>query len=453
MTNHPSQSRRRIWLGLTAAGIVGSFLLGMIVHFLILHTGYYRLAVLTVREYRTRLTSDYDRPVAEAMVRAFGAPVETGKRDFARLTARDRMFLGTNRDDYPWASTLKAQKRYFLDKARHAPPLSSGREIDAARVLRDHFGVREFDLSAIDAAARTPVENSPLGTVERVDIAFDHGALVQFLLARPPRERDRGAVLVAIHGCSGSPDSVMGLTGPSAANEFGREALRRGYTVVAPFILNRCDWIDDFDFIGGLAGMTALGYETTKVLLAARWAEEEFRPAAQIIWGISLGGQVGALASVLHPFDTTVIDGGMVMDYRDWHIRTFLETGLGSLGMEASRMPDLERILPRRDIHLAILPRRIIVPIASFDAFADVGAIQDLVNEARARFGRTDLVEVLFFRGFHETFPAGVLDRLDRAHPKPASAPPAAGREERDADRVHDPDRVPPVVPFDSALR
>jgi hypothetical protein len=287
---------------------------------------------------------------------------------------------------------------------------------DVQRAIDETFGVSLLG-QGFHVRTRQQVSGDEAGIIELVDFDFGSGGLGQALIARPAIPN--GMLMIALHGCLASPDDVL-LEDGNYPRGFGRQALERWYTVVAPYVLSGCMWIHNLDWLGSLSGVSVFGYELAKIGALTRWARGAHEIRRTAIWGISLGGQYAMLSSALFPdlFDVTVISGATT-DYEAAYLTDFDAVGVdGTAGrrLGANTQVALSARVARHDVIASILPRPIVFEMSTADlAFAPsaVAVINYVVRLAMRR--RALRPEVVLFEGEHGTSPRATLERIDRA--------------------------------------
>ena len=334
--------------------------------------------------------------------------------DHPRVEAAPR-FEPTVAGTYRYSRSIVALRDVFEARARDTPSRPRARK-DVQNAIDETFGVSRFGKRFTLRTTET-VGPSPAGTrIDLIEFSFGTSGFGQALVGTP--ERPNGLLLVALHGCLASPDDVMFDTG-SYVRPFGRRALEQGYTVIAPYVLSACMWMHNLDWIGAMSGVSAFGYELSKIGQLSEWAARHYRAERTILWGISLGGQYAMLTSALFPdtFDVTVISGAAA-DYEASYRKTFSDAGLdgnAAKTLGANRQVALSSRVARRDVVAAILPRRIVFELSTTDLSFAPGsaAFIDYVDRA-ARMQSAQPPEVVLFEGSHGTHPEATLRVLGR---------------------------------------
>ena len=310
---------------------------------------------------------------------------------------------------YEYTPSIAALRDAFWRRAERGPsPQSDPRFV--RRAIASTFGTerlgRGFRLlreDAVPAAAH----------VSRITFEFGDDGFGQALVGRP--EQPNGRLLIAIHGCLGSPNGVM-LDAESYNRAFGLRALERGYTVVAPYVMSQCPWIHNLDWLGALSGVSVFGHDLVKIAELTRWAQATYATRETVIWGISLGGQMSMLSAALDDgtlFQVTVISGAAA-DYEGAYRGDFDAAGVDAFNkLGDNRQVALSALVSRADLVASILPRPIVFEISTGDLRATVVTF---VNHVEAAARRMDVASprVVLFEGGHETNPPATLDVLDR---------------------------------------
>jgi hypothetical protein len=130
--------------------------------------------------------------------------------------------------------------------------------------------------------------------------AFDQVRVYGILLL--PRTRERAPALICIHGMTGSPEAVCGLTEkPDYHNNYGLEAVKRGYVVFAPLDVNTQKdrrWLDRKAL---LVGTRLQALEQFKIMRVVDYlsSRKEVDPKRIGAYGISWGGRTVMNAAAL----------------------------------------------------------------------------------------------------------------------------------------------------------
>jgi hypothetical protein len=272
-----------------------------------------------------RINNTYNRPIDPTHLKYFGKPrtLRSDKKNFTYSTSPNFEFIrdGIPVDKYFFGDSIKGTKNYFLNdlhaEKRAEIMKSDTREIE--KILSDTLGIGIVPLGDIEN-----VEKENLGEKENIQITYykvdySTGAVAQFYVAEPylkPNAEPK-KYLLAIHGCGSSPDKVLGLSEPDYTSSFGLEAAKMGWTVIAPYVLNYCDDIEKFDFLGSLnSGALLHGYELSKLQKIIDFIFQEMGPNRIDAYGISLGGQLVSLLSAYDErLENIIVSGATIFDF------------------------------------------------------------------------------------------------------------------------------------------
>ncbi len=368
--------------------------------------------------FRNGTEDSYSEPVNGELTRFFGQALELENKSRFTYAAppNDDFVQGLlPTEDYFYGPSVFGAMKYFTSpdmtaKRSHSLAATSDVASTVARVL----GVGVVDLGAIESVETHPVETPSDMEVLYYELTFGTGAVAQFYLATP--HVATGRLMVALHGCSSSPDKVLGLSKPDYTNSFGLEAVKMGWTVVAPYILNECDYIDDFDALGMVtSGATLTGYEVQKVQAVVDYVVGD-NPVEQVdIYGISFGGIIAMMLATLDPsYRDVIVSGAMVFDYS--FFGTYIRDHMfpAKPGARLARYNELLRYVEADDLLLAITERgdsRLVVEIGAYDAQENEESqhpgtvVRFLDRCTRVIADCSSRVYVNFFRGYHETNP------------------------------------------------
>ena len=232
--------------------------------------------------------------------------------------------------------------------------------------------------------------------------------------------------MVCLHGCSSAPDKILGIDSPDYTNNFALEAVKKGWTVLAPFILNDCNRIEVFDALGSLTtGLTLFGYELKKIEQVLKHCEVTSQGSEIDIYGISFGGKLAMYYSAFNNnINNMIISGAMVFDYFKANIDKLLVRD-PSQSDKTKRLGNhltSHRYVNITDILLNYFITsnecgKIIVEIGMYDiyenksknCFQTIEILQEMMNENNILQNR---LFVNYFNGYHETNPSVSLNAI-----------------------------------------
>ncbi len=112
------------------------------------------------------------------------------------------------------------------------------------------------------------------------------------ILAIPPDPGTYPLVIVP-HGLGGSPDGMFGLEQDTIYHAYGRELVKAGYAVLAPFNVCSAESRNRLERLCRLADTTLTGIECTRLqrLLDVVLADPRIDAGRVAMWGVSLGGR------------------------------------------------------------------------------------------------------------------------------------------------------------------
>jgi len=348
---------------------------------------------------------DHQTASAPSLSQAFDDPMIPKGRIFDHVGLEERRILSLADWDsdafreYFWFPSIAAQRDVFL-AARSPEPTGT---TPIAQTIAGRLGIERWALE--------PGRESKRGDHTYVELAGSEGGLVQAITATP--RTSNGKVLIALHGCSGSPDTVMDIAGAgrSQSNGFGEAALEAGYTVYAPYILNVCDWTGQFDDIGINSDRTALGYAISQTLSLADFIEKRHPDLELSVWGLSYGAQVATFVPHFAPVDTVVLSGSMVHDYEAAKLLYFESYGLSD-DYRTARSLIIDREIDRFAALAKTDVQTLIVEMGTADQRTDM---IDTVRSLRALFEADPMrrFAAVTFDGGHATCPSCVLQTLE----------------------------------------
>ena len=195
------------------------------------------------------------------------------------------------------------------------------------KTLTDILGIGSVPLGAITNHEKSIIhkENGNKTTYHKIN--FSTGAVAQFYITEPASDSHPSPqkYLLALPGCSGSPDKILGLTEPDYSNSFGLEAVKMGWTVIAPYILTHCNTIGHFDTLGAMSsGSLLYGYEIQKIQRIVDFVLND-NPSKNIsVYGISLGAKLALFLSTLDPRYKNIILSGAISQDENYFWRQLL---------------------------------------------------------------------------------------------------------------------------------
>jgi pimeloyl-ACP methyl ester carboxylesterase len=186
-----------------------------------------------------------------------------------------------------------------------------------------------------------------------------------------------------------------------------------GWTVIAPYLLNKCDYVDDFDGLGAISsGSTLYGYEIEKMQSIVDYVSNQERIDEIDVYGISFGGQIAMLLAALDTrYQNLIVSGAMIYDYhhfyRDYILNKEGEARVGGFLALISYLEVDELLLD----FLEDGGNKLAIEVGAYD----IQKQPELDNrETIARFlgacsqafeDCEDRVFINFFRGYHEANP------------------------------------------------
>lgn len=183
-------------------------------------------------------------------------------------------------------------------------------------------GAREGRLKKI-----LPVGEDADCAIYRVWIEVIDGVDAYGLLMMPKRHRGKVPLIVAQHGGGGNPEAICDLDTRVNYRSFGREAVRRGYSVWAPALAMRSTYSGDpiiagagreqLDALLRRAGTSIIGLELYKIIESTRTllrVRPEIDAARVGMTGLSWGGFFTMYATALSPFIKVAAPSGYFRD-------------------------------------------------------------------------------------------------------------------------------------------
>jgi hypothetical protein len=199
---------------------------------------------------------DYEKEVQSEIIDAFVNSYELDKERYLYTSNEmDSLNSGSlDLDEYQFSRSINGMKNYFIDvkidneENTDCKPISSRNEISA--ILKSVLGIKDSLLGELSERNLKTLKVEGEHHLELHDWTFESGTILQYYLMRPLGNISYQRPMLALYGCSSSPDNILGLTEPYYSNNFGLEAVRKGWSVVAPYHLNICDLIERLDSLG-----------------------------------------------------------------------------------------------------------------------------------------------------------------------------------------------------------
>lgn len=359
-----------------------------------------------------------DIVVEDSVIAILGNPISLNKASYNQVSKQDYSFIIGKENkkllQYKYFPSIEAEKKYFIKElmAKRERLNKESIIIDKSLILKslhDKWKVKNEDrLTNLQKKMEKTIHS---GVLKEFEGSTEEGILVQFILGVPTKWN--GKIIIAMHGCGGSPDAVFGQTSDTYLNEFGLKAMKRGFMVYAPYVLSRCDWFSDFDDIANSVGESALSYEIKKINALSNYVINEHKNSSVNIWGISLGGQIATFCSLFHNFEYSVISGGMVFDYQDQHLDYFQNRGLKGNYWPLSGSMKLDMIIKRSNVILSNLPRKYILSFGSENLErSTLETVREMKLYADLNYPNQEVLQIVFFKGYHETAPESILNIL-----------------------------------------
>ncbi|RJP31166.1 MAG: hypothetical protein C4527_08385 [Candidatus Omnitrophota bacterium] len=150
---------------------------------------------------------------------------------------------------------------------------------------------------------RTPY--APLHDIEAEWLTLPLGPMnAEAILAIPHDATSPVPLVIAQHGIGSTPERVFGLLDDGDAyHQYGRELLKAGYAVLAPFNLRSVEKRNRIERLARLADTTLPGIEFTRIhrLLTEVLKDERIDAEKVGMWGLSLGGMATMFWTPLEP--------------------------------------------------------------------------------------------------------------------------------------------------------
>lgn len=241
------------------------------------------------------------------------------------------------------------------------------------------------------------------------------------VLALPKKRLGPLPLVVAQHGVSSSPESVMGLSGGTAYHGYGMELVRAGYAVLAPkHVSGGGVERGRIQRICLMLGLTHWGLEIYKLgkLLDYVMALPDINPDRLGYWGLSLGGAYALIGAPLEPRIKVVICAGW---FNDRFRKMIVEDSryVSFLGTDEEHVFIPRWLVEFGDADLAslICPRPLQIQHGKGDPIAWWPFVNDAYLQSARHYeqlGVADRVDMVMHEGGHEVRVKEGLDFLER---------------------------------------
>lgn len=276
------------------------------------------------------------------------------------------------------------------------------------------------DLPVTGDLERRP--HPPLGDIGAEWVSLPMGSLAaEGLLALPAGGEGPFPLVIAQHGIGSAPERVFGLLDEGGNyHEYGRELLKNGYAVLAPFNLRGVEPRNRIERLARLADTTLPGLEFARLqsLLTAVLQDERIDPDRVGMWGLSLGGMATMFFPPLEPRIKTAIVAAWFNHRRnkmavpDQRYSCFLETE-----EEHAFFRGWLTQFSDYDAAALICPRPLLIQSGKKDRIAWWPQIEDEFAKAKAHYGQLgmgDRAVLDLHEGGHEVRVETGLAFLDR---------------------------------------
>ena len=367
----------------------------------------------------------YSKPIDDRLIEAFGDPLELYEPlGYRYESVGNTEFLAgfLPIDDYPYEKSITSEMDFFTGPMMQVTQENLAAEYsptDYESIIEKQLGIHNLEFGEITYVVSTLVDENKEFRINFIELTYSNGPIIQFYLAEPLISSNHRTML-ALHGCSSSPDNIFALSDHDYTNYLGLEALQRGWTVIAPYILNKCDWLENFNVLGEYTtGATEYGYELEKIHRIKEFYKENYSETIHDVYGISYGAQLALLYSALdESLEKMIYSGAMNFDIYTYGLNRVLNFS-EEIDFESSSA--IYQYFEPNDLFKEFLSRkntRLVLEIGAYDAAKkiDNGIIaenieisewcMDKINNCRER------LFINFFKGYHEANPEPSLDFL-----------------------------------------
>jgi len=252
--------------------------------------------------------------------------------------------------------------------------------------------------------------------------AFDNVRIYGILL-EPKSKSQNGAhpAIICIHGMSSSPEAVCGLSEkPDYTNNFGLQAVQRGYLVFAPLDINNFKTRSWLDRKAILIGQRLQGLEQFKILRITDYLCSRPDVDAKKIgaYGISWGGRTVMCAAALdRRIAATAISGHFndlipKMVTPSEHYTAFIQTP-----EDYSFFPNHAKLFTDADVVALICPRPVFIEQGRQDKVAYWELSQKAFEEVKPNYDKLNIGDravYSIFEGPHEIHGTEAFEFFDK---------------------------------------
>jgi hypothetical protein len=236
-----------------------------------------------------------------------------------------------------------------------------------------------------------------------------------------PKSKGPHPAMICIHGMSSGPEAVCGLAEkPDYTNNFGLQAVQRGYVVFAPLDINNYKTRSWLDRKAILVGQRLQGIEQFKILRITDYlaSREDVDPKRIGAYGISWGGRTVMCAAALDRRIAVTAISGHFNDFipkmvtPSEHYTAFIQTP-----EDYSFFWRHAKLFTDADVVALICPRAVFIEQGRQDRVAYWQMSQKAFNEVKAiydRLGVGERAEYSIFEGPHEIHGKEAFEFFDK---------------------------------------
>jgi len=369
---------------------------------------------------------DYSKTVDQELIDVFGFPAQIyeEKLKYIYSTQPERSYLtGTKFKDYRYfwhykevvdyliSDEVKQKSKMMHDNFWTVEAHTLTEYVEAMEkkkdFLKETIGVQDLPENG-KILSNTNIYKDDVYTVNEVIMQSRMKSISVPLYIAKPLNMDVRGVVIALHGFSGSPEKVLGLESKDYTRHFGKELIKNGYMVFAPYVLNSGDKNTNISCLGMLYSQnTFYSIDLQKLLSIIDYikGDSELKKLPLAVYGISYGGILSVmLGSIDNRIDIVISSGSMqsanALLEKYYNLKNEIIRSIYVIFNNSFQM-----YFYYSDFAKLIFPRPLIIEYGAFDENPGSVAEWKKIEKVYEKFKMIDNLKLVWFIGYHETAP------------------------------------------------
>ncbi|MBN1797201.1 MAG: hypothetical protein JW822_01400 [Spirochaetales bacterium] len=420
------KNKKYMFIALSAGALIMMFVCGMLVQ------KYNVLAKLSNALSGSAL--DYAKDVDQELIDAFGIPAQIyeEKSHYIYSTQPERSQLAGSKfkdyryywhykevADYLTSDDVKQKSKrihddFWLTQADTLTEYVEAME-EKKQFLKETIGIKDLPENG-KVLSDVNIYKDGVCTVNEVRMQSRIKSIsVPLYIAKPIDPNVKG-VVIALHGFSGSPEKVLGLEARDYTRQFGKELVKNGYVVFAPYVLNSGDKNTNISCLGMLYSQhTFYSIDLQKLLSVVDYikADAELKKLPLTVYGISYGGMLSVLfGSIDNRIDIVISSGALQSAHAFLEQYYRLEKNI-TRPFHVIFNNAYQIYFNYSDFARLIYPRPLIIEYGAFDENPGSAAEWKNMENIYKQFDMIDKLKLVWFKGYHETAPVITIPVLN----------------------------------------